>query len=90
MTVGTVLPRGVCPRCTAPVMVLRTPTGLRIAVDPEPRVDGPLIVNGLAARIIGTQRPRPAGDPGLGWSAHDAVCPFPPSRCRGPSPEAVP
>jgi hypothetical protein len=74
------MPRMVCPHCLREIMVLVAPTGQLLHVDPVPGPGGPLLVNGLAGRVIG--RVPPAGRKDVGWWPHQTVCSrqFPPPR----------
>src|SRR4051812_28915501 len=91
------IPWTVCSLCLRPAMLLVDPAGDIVHVDPEPTIGGPLIVNGVAGRIVGYHR-RPTGgtryhDPG--WWEHAAVCTgsLPPRRpdppLHTPSPQVT-
>lgn len=67
--------RGVCPSCLRPVMILRTPEGGRVAVDPTPLVGGDVFVNGLAGRVLYYIPRSGPGSGELGWRRHGATCP---------------
>jgi hypothetical protein len=58
-----------CSSCEAPVKWARTERGARMPLDPEPRSDGNLVVEGAYARAV------QSGDPGPFFVSHFATCP---------------
>jgi hypothetical protein len=72
VTAAGPVPWTLCVCCRQPIMVLVTPVGVPVEVDPYPQPGGPLIVNGAAGRIIGRHEPRSAN---TGWWPHRSVCP---------------
>jgi|SRR3982751_194827 hypothetical protein len=66
------MPWTICPHCLRAVMLLVAPTGQLLHVDPKPSPGGPLVVNGLAGRVIGLIPP--AGRKDVGWWPHRTVC----------------
>jgi len=86
------IPWRVCPQCLRLVMVLITPQGHQITVDPTPTVDGPLLVNGLAGRVVGQTPGSGPGHREVGWWPHPMVCSrwLPPRRPDVPLPRSAP